>query len=160
VVENRREYLRRRGFYNSTARLSQWKYKLYLLRREIIIIIAKTTIFEPKPSLEDSAIFPAILVCRESDHQVFTSLDFATIFRARSSAVRAIPNLEDQVSVFMSPSDRVVHLYRQAFVAFYDLQGDGGSILTGLHTGNAVSTSGYIHIYIYIYIYIYSPMTV
>jgi hypothetical protein len=49
-----------------------------------------------------------------------------------------IPNLEDQVPVFMSPSDRVAQLYPQApgslFVAFCDSQGYGGSILTRLHT--------------------------
>jgi hypothetical protein len=46
------------------------------------------------------------------------------------------PNLEDQVSVFMSPSDRVAQLYPQApgslFIASYDLQGYGGGILTCL----------------------------
>jgi hypothetical protein len=38
----------------------------------------------------------------------------------------------------MSPSDRVAQLYPQApgslFIAFYDSQGDGGGILTCLHT--------------------------
>jgi hypothetical protein len=37
---------------------------------------------------------------RESDHPSFTSLDFATLIffrRARSSALRPTPNLEDQV---------------------------------------------------------------
>jgi hypothetical protein len=52
--------------------------------------------------------------------------------------MRPIPNLEVQVSVFMSPSHRVAQLYPQApgsvFVAYYDLQGCGGSILTHLHT--------------------------
>jgi hypothetical protein len=42
----------------------------------------------------------------------------------------SIPNLEDQVTVFMSPSDRVAQLYPQAlgslFIAFYNLQGYGG----------------------------------
>jgi hypothetical protein len=49
------------------------------------------------------------------------------------------PNLEDQVLVFMSPSDRVAQLYPQApvslFVAFYDSQGYGGGILIRLHMG-------------------------
>jgi hypothetical protein len=57
------------------------------------------------------------------------------------------PTWEDQVSVFMFPSDRVAQLYPQApgslFVASYDSQGYGGRILTRLHTGD---------IYIYIYI--------
>jgi hypothetical protein len=41
------------------------------------------------------------------------------------------PNLEDQVSVFMSSSDRVAQLYPKApcylFVAFYVSQGNGVS---------------------------------
>jgi hypothetical protein len=57
-----------------------------------------------------------------------------------SSALRPNPNLEDQVSVFMSASDRVAKLHPLApgflFVAFYDSQGYGGGILTRLQTGN------------------------
>jgi hypothetical protein len=45
--------------------------------------------------------------------------------------------MEDQVSVFMSPSDGVAQLYAQApgslFVIFYDSQGYSGGILTCLH---------------------------
>jgi hypothetical protein len=55
-----------------------------------------------------------------------------------SSALRPTPNLEGQVSVFSPPSDRVAQLYSQppdsVFVAFYDLQGYFGGILTLLHT--------------------------
>jgi hypothetical protein len=58
-----------------------------------------------------------------------------------SSALRPTPNLEDQIPVFLSPSDRVAQLYPQAsgflFVSFYVLQGYGGGILTRLHTGNS-----------------------
>jgi hypothetical protein len=68
-------------------------------------------------------------IYRELDQPIFTSLDFATIisfYRARSSALRPTLNLEDQVSVFMSPRDMVAQLYPQApgtlFVAFYDSQ--------------------------------------
>jgi hypothetical protein len=74
-------------------------------------------------------------------HLIFTCFYFATIlfYRVRSSALRQTPNLEDQVSVFMSLCDRVAQLYPQApgslFVAFYDSQGYGGVILTRLHTG-------------------------
>jgi hypothetical protein len=63
--------------------------------------------------------------------------DFATItfYRARSSAY-VQPQPGGQVSVFMSPSDRVAQLYPQApgslFVAFYDSQVYGGGILTFL----------------------------
>jgi hypothetical protein len=49
------------------------------------------------------------------------------------------PNLEDQVPVFISPRNRVAQLYSQTlgsfFIAFYDSQGYGGGIRTGLHTG-------------------------
>jgi hypothetical protein len=78
---------------------------------------------------------------RELDHPVFASLNFAAVifYRARLSALSPTPNLEDQVSAFMSPSDKVAQLYPQAsgsfFVAFYDLQGYGGGILTRQYTG-------------------------
>jgi hypothetical protein len=49
-------------------------------------------------------------------------------------------NLEGQVSVFVSPRNRVARLYPQAlgslFVAFYDSQGYGGGIRPRLHTGS------------------------
>jgi hypothetical protein len=55
--------------------------------------------------------------------------------------LRPTPNLEDQIPVFMSPSDRVTQLYPQApgslSVAFYDSQGYGGGIPTRL--GRAVA---------------------
>jgi hypothetical protein len=58
----------------------------------------------------------------------------------RSSAFCPTPNLEEQVSVFMSPSDRVAQLYPQApgslFVALYDSPIYDGGILTRLHTEN------------------------
>jgi hypothetical protein len=56
------------------------------------------------------------------------------------------PSLEDQVSVFMSPSDRVAQLFPQApgslFIAFYDSQDYGGGILTRLHTRNMLQILG------------------
>jgi hypothetical protein len=73
-------------------------------------------------------------------HPVFTSLDSQQYFfyRISSSALRPTPNLEEQVSVFMSPSDKMVWLYPQApgslFVALYDPQGCGGGFLNRLHT--------------------------
>jgi hypothetical protein len=66
------------------------------------------------------------------------------VHRARSSALRPAPNLEDQVPVFMSPSYRVVQLYSQAlgslFAAYYDLKGFGGGILTRLYAGRKLIT--------------------
>jgi hypothetical protein len=44
-----------------------------------IIIIDKTALFQPQPSLEDSARFVCSRVYRESDHQAFTSMNFSTI---------------------------------------------------------------------------------
>jgi hypothetical protein len=48
-------------------------------------------------------------------------------------------NVENQVSVFMYPSDRVAQLHPESpgspFIAFNDLQGYGGDILIRLHTG-------------------------
>jgi hypothetical protein len=56
-----------------------------------------------------------------------------------SSALRPTTHLEDQVSVFTFPSDRVAQLYPQVrgslFVAFHYSQGYGGGILTRLHMG-------------------------
>jgi hypothetical protein len=50
--------------------------------------------------------------------------------------------MEDQTSVFMSPSDRVAQLYPEAlgslFVAFYNSQGYDGGILTRLHRGDEI----------------------
>jgi hypothetical protein len=98
------------------------------LNHIIIIIIGRTTLFEPQPSLEDSARFDP----------VFTSLDFVTVFFFYR-ALRPTLNLEDLVSVFMFPSDRMAQFYPQApgplFVAFYDSQGYGGGILSRLHVG-------------------------
>jgi hypothetical protein len=55
--------------------------------------------------------------------------------------LRATPNLEDQVTVFIAPRPRVAQLNLQApgtlFVAFYDSQGYGGGIPTRLHTWRA-----------------------
>jgi hypothetical protein len=49
------------------------------------------------------------------------------------------PNLEDQISVFISLSDRVTQLYTQAlrslFVAFYESQGYSAGTLTHLSMG-------------------------
>jgi hypothetical protein len=52
----------------------------------------------------------------------------------RLSALRQTPNLEDQVPVFMFPSDRVAQALGPLFVAFYDLHGCDVGILTRLHT--------------------------
>jgi hypothetical protein len=55
------------------------------------------------------------------------------------SQIRGSPDLEGQVSVFISPRNRVARLYIQAlgslFVASYDSQGYGKDIRSRLHTG-------------------------
>jgi hypothetical protein len=60
--------------------------------------------------------------------------------------LRPTPNLEDQISVFMSPSDRVTQLHPQApgshSVAFYGSQGYGGGIVTRLHMGYVFTMVG------------------
>jgi hypothetical protein len=65
------------------------------------------------------------------------------------SQIRDFPNLEGQVPVFISPRNRVAHLYPQAlgslFVASYDSKGYGGGIRTRLQAGNSycsLSNSG------------------
>jgi hypothetical protein len=51
--------------------------------------------------------------------------------------IRDSPNMEGQVSIFISPRNTVAQLYSwvlgSLFVACYDSQGYGGSILTSLH---------------------------
>jgi hypothetical protein len=72
----------------------------------LIIIISKTALFEPENILPDLFI-PGYV--SESDHLVCTSWDFVTIIfytEQSPSALRRTHNLEDQVSVFMFPSDR------------------------------------------------------
>jgi hypothetical protein len=70
---------------------------------------------------------------------IYTSLDFSTVIFLQSKVVTLAsnPNLEDQISVFMPPSDRVAQLYPQApgslFVVFKNSQRYGGGILTRLH---------------------------
>jgi hypothetical protein len=102
-----------------------------------------------------------VLSIRKLDHLVCTSSHFATTFfcRARSSASCPPPNLEDQVSVFMSPSDRVAQLYPQVpgslFVSFYVSQGYGGGILTRLHTGSILYLVIQYMLYIYYPVYIF-----
>jgi hypothetical protein len=94
--------------------------------------LIKEPFLKPKPTLEDSA---------RLIHLVFGSFDFATIivYRASSSFLRPIINLEDQVSVFISPSSRVAQLYPLAqgsrFIAFYNWLAYDEDILTCLHTG-------------------------
>jgi hypothetical protein len=100
----------------------------------ISIIVGKTAIFEPQPSIEDSTRFV--------NHLVFITFNFAVIifvYRARLSAMRPTPNLKDQTPVFMSLSDMVAQLYPQApgslFVTLYDSQGCGRGTLIRIHTG-------------------------
>jgi hypothetical protein len=55
------------------------------------------------------------------------------------SQIRDFPNLEGQVSVFISSRNRVAQLYSRAlgslFVASYGSQGSAGGIRTSLHAG-------------------------
>jgi hypothetical protein len=55
-------------------------------------------------------------------------------------SIRDSPNLEGQIPVFISPTNRVARLYPQAqgslFVASYDSQGYGGGIRPRLGKGS------------------------
>jgi hypothetical protein len=99
------------------------------------IIIGETALFEPQPSLENSARF----ALKYTIHFQLLWILQSFVYRPRATALRPTPNLEDQVSVFMSLSGRVAQLYSPApgslFVAFYNSQGYGGGIETRLHTG-------------------------
>jgi hypothetical protein len=105
-----------------------------------MIIIGRTAILNHNLPQQ---IPPDLYIVRLLEYPVLTSLNFATIFcfieLGRQPCVQP-PNLEGQVSVFMSPSERVTKLHPQAlgslFVAFCDSQGYGGGILTRLHTGH------------------------
>jgi hypothetical protein len=74
-------------------------------------IIDKTVIFEPKLSWELSARFVLNWTILFS---LFRISQQSCFYGARLSALRPTPNLEDQVSVFMSPNDRVAQLHLQA----------------------------------------------
>jgi hypothetical protein len=78
-----------------------------LMDGPFIIIIGKRALFEPYPSVEDSARFVNSL---ELGFHFFGFCNNNFFYRARSSALRSTPNLGDQVSVFMSTSDRMAQL--------------------------------------------------
>jgi hypothetical protein len=115
------ENVQRQKFWISDAELNESSLSF--------IIIGKTTLFEPQPSLEHSARF----TLRPSGFHLF---EFC---KKNYLIARPAPNLEDQVSVFMSSSDRVAPLYPQTpgslFIALYDSHVCGGGIVTRLHTG-------------------------
>jgi hypothetical protein len=73
-----------------------------------------------------------------SGFRIFGFCNNNFLHKARSSALRPTPNLEKQVPVLMSPSDRVASYTPGTgsfTVVFYDSQDYGGGIITGLHTG-------------------------
>jgi hypothetical protein len=76
-------------------------------------------------------------ICKLPAFHYFTFRNEVSL-SASLSALRPTPTLEDHVSVFMSPSDRVAQFYPQApsylFIS-YDSRGYGGGILTGLRSG-------------------------
>jgi hypothetical protein len=85
--------------------------------------------------------------------QLLLGLASAIILRSESRGtrnhislpqIRDSPNLEDKLSVFISPRNRVAQLYPQAmgslFIASYDSQGYGGGIRPRLHTGDLVES--------------------
>jgi hypothetical protein len=105
------------------------------IRLRYIIIINNIIIIGKIAILGLSLPYKFYRTCRfrrEVDNSDFTSSDFARVifYRARSSAFRSTSNLEDQVPVYMSHSDRMTQLCPLAagciFVAFYDPQDCGG----------------------------------
>jgi hypothetical protein len=82
-----------------------------------------------------SAVILRFESCRTHDHILL-------------SKIRDSPNLEAQVTVFISPRNRVARLYPQAlssfFVASYDSQGYGGGIWPHLHMGLPFITVTYV----------------
>jgi hypothetical protein len=68
----------------------------------INIKIVKTALLEPQTCLEESAI---VILSWDLNHPVFYFSGFRknNIFQSKSSTLHAIPNLEDQVSVFTPP---------------------------------------------------------
>jgi hypothetical protein len=91
----------------------------------IIITIGKTAVSELRPTFKDSAGLHFLVFGYRNNLQ--------------GQAVQ-LPNLGDQVPVFMPPSDRVAQLYLEVpsslFDAFSNSHAYGGDILTSLHTRN------------------------
>jgi hypothetical protein len=61
--------------------------------------------------------------------------------------IRASPNVEGQVPVFISPRNRVAQLYPHelgsSFISSYFSQGYGGGIRPGLNKGYSLSLTHY-----------------
>jgi hypothetical protein len=77
---------------------------------------------------------------------IFGSEPRGTYCHILLSLIRDAPNLEDQVTIFISLSDRVAQLYLQVlgslFIASFDSQGYNWGVLTRLRMGLS-PTSGY-----------------
>jgi hypothetical protein len=88
------------------------------------------------PSLQD-AVKTCLSWVRPSSFHFF-GFHKNYFYRARLSALRPTHNLEDQVSIFISLSDKVAQLYPWAlasfFITFCNLQGYSGGTLAHLHT--------------------------
>jgi hypothetical protein len=69
----------------------------------IIIMIEKAALFEPQRSLEDSARFDPVFHFFGFGNNIF----FFFTGHSYLPTLRPNSNLEDQVPVYMSPSDRV-----------------------------------------------------
>jgi hypothetical protein len=126
--------------------ISRWKHAVVRVSIKFILSSYCITIINFIPNhhhhWQDSPFGPITFLrnfCQNTSGFHFSWFRNNNIFyRARSSALRPASNLENQVLVFMSPSDRVAQLYHRSpcsiFVAFYDSQGYGGGVRTRLHT--------------------------
>lgn len=82
-----------------------------------------------------TCLFPSWI--RSSGFYFFWISSQLLYYIAVSPALAPTPDLEDQVSVCMSSTDKVAQLYPRAPVSLFvahDSQGDGGGILTRLRT--------------------------
>jgi hypothetical protein len=85
-------------------------------------------------------------ICLESDHTVFSSLDFATVIflQSKDVSLASSPQPGEQYPCIYVPQWRVAQLYPQAlgylFVTFYYSQGYGGGNVARLRTGRGPSS--------------------
>jgi hypothetical protein len=100
--------------------------------------IGKASIFKPWLSLSDLSA----LAFRPSSLHFFAFRNSNFFTQQGPQRCVQLPNLEDQISVPMSPSDRVSQLWSQ------DSQDYGGGILTHHHTGSIIAHKEYMGKYV------------
>jgi hypothetical protein len=117
-------------------------YQLYLVQNRKIYVIILFVFYHSWQNSFSAAIVFLRRFCQIASGFHFFGFCNKIFFSEQGRQPCAQPpNLEDQVPVFRSPSDRVAQLYPQSsgslFVAFYDSQGYGGGVPTRLHAGTS-----------------------